>query len=169
MTAHLASFSVPSPEFRQPFVPEEDQYSPISSTIEGIATHYGYSYSGQTMGCGGVYSPSDPRIIAVGTAREGVWGCGALLNVCGSGGCVVGIRQDSCPGCGRNHLDLSEAGIADVCGVGAEVCDITITAMIANPPAPSPFLQPLTQIGQMPGSQAATGLLTNVVSTRFSP
>jgi hypothetical protein len=159
------------PEFAQPFVPVEDQYAPISSPVQGIATHYGSSYGGQTMGCGGVYSSYDPRIIAVGTAREGTWSCGTLLNVCGSSGCVVGIRQDSCPGCERNHLDLSEAGIADVCGSGAEVCDITIQAMIETQPTPSPFLQPLTQIGQMPNGQLVPqlGLRSNVVSTRFSP
>ena len=84
--------------------------------------------------------PNDPTIIAVGSARDIEWGCGASLNVCGSVGCITGMRQDSCPGCGRYHIDLSEAGMSRVCGTDADVCDITIQLMrrqaVASPPPP---------------------------------
>jgi hypothetical protein len=82
--------------------------------------------------------PNDPTIIAVGTARDGEWGCGAFLSVCGAAGCITGTRQDSCPGCGRYHIDLSEAGMGRVCGADADVCDVTIQLMrrqvVATPP-----------------------------------
>jgi len=101
----------------------------VSSPVGGIATHYGAGYSGQTLACGGVYIAGDPTIIAVGSAREGEWGCGAYLNVCGVAGCITGTRLDSCPGCGRYHIDLSEAGMYRVCGPEANVCDVTIQLM----------------------------------------
>jgi len=51
------------------------------------------------------------------------------LRVCGPAGCIVGLRQDGCPGCGVNHLDLSESGIAIVCGPGAGRCRVEIEVL----------------------------------------
>ena len=106
-----------------------------------IATHYGREYEDSTLGCpgAGVYHSADPSIIAVGPAHYSDVPCGTKLRVCRTGlgtdwlgsqhkrdqvhdvRCLVGIRQDSCPGCGPRHLDLSEAGMAILCGV--ETCD----------------------------------------------
>lgn len=101
----------------------------VGDEIQGYATHYGESYEGQPLGCGtGVYRSVDAGIVAVGPAQYAAWPCGTVLRVCGAAGCVEAIRQDACPGCSPNQLDLSEAGIAAVCG-GAEVgrCEVTIT------------------------------------------
>ena len=90
-------------------------------------TRYADELEGLPLGCGGgVYDPDDPTIIAVGPDHYVDWPCGTSLEVCGSEGCIVGERQDSCPGCGNNHLDLSRAGIAIVCGVGSSGCEVTI-------------------------------------------
>lgn len=87
------------------------------SGIEGIATAYGPSYNGLPLGCGGgVYSSDDTSIVAVGPARYQKWPCGTSIRVCGAAGCIEGVRRDSCPGCGANHVDLSEAGLITVCG-----------------------------------------------------
>jgi hypothetical protein len=74
------------------------------------------------MGCGGVYASEDETIVAVGPEREAQLPCGTLLAVCGPGGCVLAVRQDGCPGCGPGVFDLSEAGLARVCGPGSGVC-----------------------------------------------
>jgi hypothetical protein len=99
-------------------------------------THYGESYNGYKLGCGiGAYASSNPTIVAVGLEREAEWPCGTLLEICGPGGCQVVSRQDGCPGCGAYVLDLSEAGIARVCGPGAGVCRATVQAVAFCPPA----------------------------------
>ena len=93
---------------------------PVGSPVAGafIVTHYGESYDGQNMGCTGAgpYRSADPTIVAVGPSRYREWPCGTRLRVSGLGGSIDVVRTDSCPGCGHNHLDLSEAGIALVCG-----------------------------------------------------
>ncbi len=105
-------------------LPQVVSASPPSN---GIVTHYGVTYDGQTMGCTGqTYASTNATIIAVSPVDEGSWPCGTSLRVCGPAGCIVGIRQDSCPGCGHDHLDLSEAGIDQVCGDQAGVCEVTI-------------------------------------------
>jgi hypothetical protein len=96
--------------------------------VDGIVTHYGADYSGQTLGCGGVYQSANPAIIAVGPARDAQWPCGTPIEVCGPRGCILTLRQDTCPGCGSSHADLSEAGIALVCGEGASLCDVRFQA-----------------------------------------
>jgi len=78
------------------------------------------------MGCGGTYSGSDPSIVAVGPARYAEWPCDTELLVTGPAGALVVVRQDSCPECHRNVVDLSEAGSHAVCGVPAHTCEVTI-------------------------------------------
>ncbi len=98
--------------------------------IAGYATHYGESYNGSPLGCGfGPYSSANPTIVAVGPARAGSMPCGTSIQVCGPAGCIVAMRQDSCPGCSAYVLDLSEAGNAAVCGAPAHTCDITFRAL----------------------------------------
>ena len=116
---------------------------PVSAPIEGIATHYGAGYAGQSMACGGFYASDDASISAVSLARDREWECGVHLDVCGLYGCLRVVRQDSCPGCDKDHIDLSEAGITFVCGDQADVCDVTIQALrpsaVQEPPsAPAP-------------------------------
>jgi hypothetical protein len=64
------------------------------------------------------------------------WPCGTQLRVCGSAGCFVGVRQDSCPGCTSYVLDLSEAGIALACGDQAQVCRVGIEEVLIEYPLP---------------------------------
>lgn len=97
-----------------------------TADIQGTATHYGESYQGSPMGCGGRYSSFDPSIVAVGPSRYREWPCGTELIVEGPAGSIVVTRQDSCPGCSPNMLDLSEAGNATVCGAPAHTCPVTI-------------------------------------------
>ena len=113
---------------------------PTSCGEPGIATRYGTQYQGRRMGCGGTgtYDPADPTIAAVGPADYGRWPCGTRLRVCAlidshqgpveskqslqsdsnvsAMRCLVVYRSDSCPGCGPNHIDLSEQGIGLLCG-----------------------------------------------------
>jgi hypothetical protein len=104
----------------------------LSQPIDGIVTHYGIAYAGNVLGCGGRYTPEDTTIAAVGGRDDGEWPCGTLLQVCGAAGCLFASRQDSCPGCGPGHVDLSEAGIGIACGPGADVCDVRIQAFRAS-------------------------------------
>ena len=85
--------------------------------IDGTATHYGESYNGQPLRCGtGVYDSGDPHIVAVAPSRYGQWPCGAVLHVRGPSGEIEVTREDGCPGCDHDQLDLSEAGFIAVCG-----------------------------------------------------
>lgn len=98
--------------------------------IDGEATRYGESYNGLPLGCGtGDYSSGDTDIVAVGPARYADWPCGTGFTICGSNSCILAHRQDACPGCGANHLDLSEAGIEAVCGPEVGRCEVTIEVM----------------------------------------
>lgn len=94
----------------------------------GRVTHYGESYNGRQMGCegSGLYDSEDPSIVAVGPSAYAAWPCGTVFRVCGEGGCIHAIRSDSCPGCGQGHLDLSERGIAIVCGEEVGTCEVSI-------------------------------------------
>ena len=95
--------------------------------IEGYATHYGRSYQGRTMGCGGTYDSDNPQILAVGPSRYAEWPCGHRLVISGPAGSLELRRTDSCPGCAPNVVDLSEAGVRIVCG-GEFTCKVNIRA-----------------------------------------
>lgn len=89
----------------------------VGEWIDGWSTHYGESYNGGTLGCGtGYYSSNNPDIVAVSPYRYQEWPCGTVFEICGEGGCIFATRHDACPGCGANHLDLSESGSQAVCG-----------------------------------------------------
>jgi hypothetical protein len=103
----------------------------------GRATHYGVGYeTGEScghpgtpcgLGCTGEpYRSGDASIVAVGAVLNAVAPCGTPIQVCGAAGCIDGVRVDSCGGCTGYWVDLSEAGIESVCGVGAGSCDVTI-------------------------------------------
>ena len=84
-----------------------------------VATRYGESYNGSTLGCGGgVYSSADVSILAAPPAKYSAWPCGTVLRITNpaNGRSIVVRRADSCPGCAANHVDLSEAGIAALGG-----------------------------------------------------
>lgn len=90
----------------------------------GSVTHYGVSYHGQQMGCegSGLYDTNNSWIIAA--PKHSGLKCGDLVYVSGPAGVNMGIVLDSCPGCRSTNLDLSEAGIARVCGLGADYCEV---------------------------------------------
>ena len=101
--------------------------APLGPLIDGQATAYGPSYNGQVLGCGtGYYDSNDMTIMAVGPARYREWPCGTNVQVCGPAGCIVVTRQDACPGCYANLVDLSEAGNAAVCGSPPHTCRVTL-------------------------------------------
>jgi len=99
----------------------------LQGTIVGIAYRYDDSLAGLPLGCGGVYDPDNPDIVAVGPARYDAWPCGTSLRICGPAGCITATRRDSCPGCGANVIDLSRAAFLRVCGWAAS-CSVFIRA-----------------------------------------
>jgi hypothetical protein len=106
-----------------------DGLTPFAFVEDVAITHYGESFNGNMMGCGGAhYSSDNGGIVAVGAERSQQWPCGTVLRVCGPGGCMIGVRQDSCPGCDAYHLDLSEEGLSLVCGPGSGVCRASVEA-----------------------------------------
>lgn len=90
----------------------------------GTVTHYGVGFHGGQMGCegSGWYDTDNPWIVAV--APESGLRCGDLVYVEGPAGDNLGIVLDTCVGCGSTNLDLSEAGIARVCGPEAGTCNV---------------------------------------------
>lgn len=87
------------------------------SGFAGEVTHYGESFNGLPMACGGTYWSRDLSIAAVAyPSRNSDWPCGTPLQVSGPNGSIRVVRTDSCPGCHANQLDLSEAGMYAVCG-----------------------------------------------------
>ena len=89
------------------------------------ATRYGESYNGRTMGCGGTYSSSDPSILAVPPSRYSTIPCGTRVTITNprTGVSLSVVRTDACPGCGHSHIDLSESGIAILCGYRCDTID----------------------------------------------
>ena len=138
---------------------------PLDIASTTYLTHYGESYNGQVLGCGyGNYSSDDATIVAVGPARSGSWPCGTLLQICGPVKCTLAMRKDSCPGCSPYVLDLSEAGIGEVCGAGTDVCQATVNPVVLCYPQPSP------DTAAEPGRQliSTTGQVPIPVSKRGS-
>lgn len=103
----------------------------LQSVVMG-ATHYGESYNGRQMACvrGDTYSSNDTNIAAVGpTYRYDAWPCGTQLEVQGPAGTIQVTVRDYCPGCSSYYpekIDLSEAGVLQVCG-GIHSCNVTVT------------------------------------------
>lgn len=95
--------------------------------IPHVATHYSASFEGGTLYCGrdiyGTYNPADVSTVAVAAGSD--YECGDRLLIIGSEGIVIGVVKDRCGGCGYRHLDLSIAGMIEVCGA-AGVCDIMV-------------------------------------------
>ncbi len=102
----------------------------IVAEYQGRVTHYGTSYEGKLMGCAPrqAYRSSDMSIVAVGPMHYREWPCGTRMRVSGPSGSIVVTRTDACPGCGRYHLDLSEAGIMATCGQLGR-CPVTIEVL----------------------------------------
>jgi hypothetical protein len=94
----------------------------------GDATPYHSSLAGNTMGCGEVFNPLDPTILAVGYALDTTVPCNAAVQVCGTATtvCLSMVRKDTCPGCPGTDVDLSRAAFDRVCGTTASRCTVTI-------------------------------------------
>jgi hypothetical protein len=99
----------------------------VASARAEIATYYGGGYEGRPLGCGGTYSSMDPTIVAVGPSRYAEFPCGTVLHIEGPAGSIVGVRQDSCPGCSYWVFDLSDEANRQVCGSPAHTCTVTIS------------------------------------------
>ena len=85
---------------------------------DAVVTYYHDSLHGLPMACF-LYSPyrrEDITVLAIGTYHYEQWPCGTKLRITGPPGTISVVRSDSCPGCGKHYLDLSEAGMVAVCG-----------------------------------------------------
>lgn len=130
----LATYT-PQPTVEPTIVPEPTTTpvpEPTPLPVPFVATRYGESYNGQNMGCNGagVYDSDDPTILAVSPARYSEWPCGTILRVCFQDRCQEVVRTDSCPGCGPNHLDMSESGLWYLCRSQCGVLhDLSVTVL----------------------------------------
>lgn len=78
----------------------------------GLATFYDADGTGS---CSFDPSPDDLDVVALNTGDfAGSAACGGCLRVTGPKGSVTVRVVDSCPPCGRNHLDLSEQAFAEI-------------------------------------------------------
>lgn len=103
---------------------------PTHPPVRGRTTHYGASYHGQPMGCGGTYNTNNTAILAVSPDRYADWPCGTKMKISGPAGSVFVERTDACPGCSGNQIDLSEAGFIAVCGsLAAGACSVDIALL----------------------------------------
>jgi hypothetical protein len=144
MSLSFVSFEQALAEPPAELPPPEPIVVPVGPVWEGYATHYGEQFNGSPLGCSGLpYSSYDETIIAVSIHSQWAWPCGTMMRVCGWAGCIIGYRQDTCPGCGAAHIDLSEAGIARTCGEGSHGCYVTFDAVVLEyPPPPEPLPPP---------------------------
>ena len=116
---------------------------PMGPLYQVIATHYGVAYNGRTLGCGtGYYTSENPSILAVGPTRSYEWPGGTVLEICGHLACNLVVRQDACPGCSRNVVDLSESGLDMLCGYQTSTCRVTIQKVMLIEPEPPPEPEP---------------------------
>ena len=128
----------PTPTLPPPTPTPEPPPAPLSpGLLLGSVTPYSDSLAGLTLGCNGYggYNPEDPTVIAVGPEHYEDWPCGTQLGVCSVDtatgvitSCIVGVRQDSCPGCTGNHLDVSRAAFEILCG-SVSRCNVVITPL----------------------------------------
>ena len=84
--------------------------------VAGNVTRYADSLEGNTMACGGVFDQDNAYIVAIGLQYDERWPCGTQLEICGTAGCITGVRTDTCPGCPGADIDMSRAGVEAVCG-----------------------------------------------------
>lgn len=100
----------------------------VNLQYQDTATYYHPSLTGNNLGCtqphGGKYWPWDDSIAAIGPSNYANYPCGTRIIVHGPAGSHIVTRRDSCPGCGHNHIDLSEAAIQLVCG-GTYSCKVS--------------------------------------------
>lgn len=94
-----------------------------------VATRYGFPeyYNGRQMACqgSGNYQSDNINIIAVNLTTSR-YSCGDHLVIAGAYGIIDGWVVDNCPGCGPDHVDLSDAGLWKICGDQAGVCDVMV-------------------------------------------
>ena len=133
----------PTPTPEPPTPAPTDTPSPTAVPLDegfhtGTITRYADSLAGSTLGCNGygVYDPDNATVVAVGPDHWDEWACGQSIGVCGVDpttgailGCIVGVRQDSCPGCVGYDLDLSRAAFEIVCGPTASRCTAIVTPL----------------------------------------
>lgn len=114
----------------------------VAYRISGATvTRYGTMFNGRPLGCnlphGGTYYSSDTTIVAVSPTIHPEWPCGTRFRIVGP--CddakfcsIEAMRRDSCPGCGRNHFDLSEKGLETVCYGVPDTCRVTVQVLKSN-------------------------------------
>lgn len=105
-TATATATSTPTPTNTSTPVPTA---TPVSHRIR--VTYYGEALRDRPLYCGsniyGLFDPSDPTTAAMGANGPP---CGSRLQLCSESACIVVVIKDKCPGCGPDHLDLSQAG-----------------------------------------------------------
>ena len=104
---------------------DPDEEVDADGPVAANATRYADSLEGNSMACGGAFDQDNQFVVAVSLAYDQAWKCGTQLEICGPGGCIVGVRTDTCPGCPGADIDMSRAGIDAVCG-NQTGCAVTI-------------------------------------------